>query len=49
MSDSDDRLARLEAKVDQLTARVEQLTRSGGGGMEEFDRPANMYPPTSER
>lgn len=49
MSDHDDRLARLEEKVDQLARRVDQLG-SGAGSTSEFDaeNDTNRFPPTSE-
>ena len=58
MSDHDDRLARLEARVEELARRVDQLgTGTGspglggaGTGVSDFDaeNDTNRYPPTSE-
>lgn len=54
MSDHDDRLARLEARVEELARRVDQLGTGTGspglGGTGDFDaeNDTNRYPPTSE-
>ena len=48
MSSPDDRLARLEATVEQLAQRIDRIA-DGDAAFDQFDRPANMYPPTSDR
>ncbi|WP_166442180.1 hypothetical protein [Nakamurella flava] len=52
MSDHDDRLARLEAKVDELARRVDQLGSGGAaaGTVSDFDaeNDTNRFPPKSE-